>query len=52
MEPHWSKYRGMKYLESSITDDGRCEEEIKIRIPMAKEAFWQHKQLLRGNLKL
>jgi hypothetical protein len=40
-----------KYLGSVITDDGRCAEEVKTRIAMAKEALWQHKQLLQGNLK-
>jgi len=29
-----------KYLGSWITDDARCDEEIKTRIPMAKVAFW------------
>jgi hypothetical protein len=34
-----SKY---KYLGNVITYDGRCEEGIKIRITMAKEAFWHN----------
>ena len=28
-----------KYLGSIITDDGRCEKEVKTRIAVAKEAF-------------
>ena len=28
-----------KYVESYITRDGRCENEIKARINMAKDAF-------------
>ena len=39
-------------LDSIITDNGRCEQEMKTRIAVAKEAFWQHKELFRGNLKL
>jgi len=41
-----------KYLGSWITEDGRCEKEVKTRIDMAKEAFWQHKELMRGNLRI
>jgi len=39
-----------KYLGSWITEDGRCEKEVKTRMAMAKETFWQHKELMRGNL--
>jgi len=35
-----------KYLGSIITDDGRCEEEIKARISNAKDAFSKRKELL------
>ena len=28
-----------KYLGSVISDDGRCEKEVKSRIAVAKEAF-------------
>jgi len=41
-----------KYLGSCITEDGRCEQDIKARIAMAKDAFWKHKELLRGNISL
>ena len=41
-----------KYLGSCITEDGRCEQDIKTRIAMAKDAFWKHKELLRGNISL
>ena len=41
-----------KYLGSIITEDGRYVKEIKARIAMAKAAFWKHKELLRGNLRL
>jgi hypothetical protein len=35
-----------KYLGSWITDDGRCEVEIRSRIGMAKTAFNKRKELL------
>jgi hypothetical protein len=35
-----------KYLGSWITEDGRCETEVKARIGMAKEAFSKRKELL------
>jgi len=41
------KYR---YLGSWITEDGKCEMDIKTKISMAKDAFWKHKELLRGNI--
>jgi len=31
-----------KYLGSWITEDGKCEMDIKIGIAMAKDAFWKH----------
>jgi len=40
-----------KYLGSWITEDGRCEEEIKARIGMAKAAFWQNKEIMRRNVR-
>ena len=40
-----------KYLGSLITDDGRCEKEIKIRIAMAKEAFTRRRELLTKRMK-
>jgi len=41
-----------KYLGSWITEDGKCEMDIKTRIGMAKDAFWKHTELLRGNINL
>jgi len=41
-----------KYFGSWITDDGRCELDIKSRIGMAKDTFWKHKELLRGKINL
>ena len=35
-----------KYLGSYITRDGRCEEEIRMRINMAKDAFQKIKSLV------
>ena len=35
-----------KYLGSIISEDGRCESDIKCRIAMAKEAFNSRKELL------
>ena len=36
------------YLGSMITEDGRCETEIKRRIGMAKDAFQKMKSILRN----
>ena len=41
-----------KYLGSWITEDGKCELDVKSKIGMAKDTFWKHKQLLRGNICL
>jgi len=38
-----------KYLESWITEDGKCDYDIKTRIVFAKDAFRKHKELLKGN---
>ena len=35
-----------KYLGSVITEDGRCIEDVKQRIGMAKDAFNKRKELL------
>ena len=40
-----------KYLDSWITEDARCEEELKARIRMAKAAFWQNKEIMRRNIR-
>ena len=41
-----------KYLGAWITDDGRCEVDIKVRIAMAKEAFNKRKELLTRRMRL
>jgi len=41
-----------RHLGSAITENGRCEQEIKTRIPMAKTAFNERKTLLGGKLHL
>ena len=41
-----------KYLGSWITDDGRCEEEVRRRIGKAKSDFWKFKEFLRSNINL
>ena len=38
--------QSFKYLGSTMTEDGRCGAEIKIRIAQAKEAFSKRKELL------
>jgi len=38
--------QSFKYLGSTLTEDGRCETEIKVRIALAKEAFSKRKELL------
>jgi hypothetical protein len=40
-----------KYLGHTITDDGRCETEIKCRIAQAKQAFGNRKELLTKGLR-
>ena len=40
-----------KYFGSWITEDARCEEELKARIGMAKAAFWKNKEVLRRNVR-
>ena len=39
-----------RYLGAIITEDGRCESEVKARIAMAKDAFSKGKGLLSRNL--
>src|SRR6187401_2184328 len=40
-----------EYLGSWITEDARCEEDLKARIGMAKAAFWQNKEVMRRNVR-
>jgi hypothetical protein len=39
-----------KYLGALITEDGKCEKEVRVRIGMAKTAFNDRKELLRRNI--
>jgi len=43
--------KSFKYLGSTITEDGRCESEIKIRIALAKEAFSKRKELFTKSFR-
>jgi hypothetical protein len=40
---------GFSYLGSMITEDGRCEKEIRRRIGIAKQAFQNMKSILTNN---
>ena len=42
----------LKYLDSWIKADARCEEDIRARVGMATAAFWQNKELMRRNIRL
>jgi hypothetical protein len=39
-----------KYLGAMITEDGRCINDVKMRIGMAKEAFVKRKELLTSRI--
>jgi len=39
-----------KYLGSINTNDGRCLKGIRMRVGMAKTAFWERKKMLTGKL--
>ena len=39
-------------MGSWITEDDRCELDIKSRIGMPKDTFWKHKELLSGKINL
>uniref|UniRef100_A0A8D8PW97 Craniofacial development protein 2 n=2 Tax=Cacopsylla melanoneura TaxID=428564 RepID=A0A8D8PW97_9HEMI len=39
-----------KYLGAVITKNAKCEEEIKIRIGIAKSAFWKHREMMQRNI--
>ena len=41
-----------KYLESIITEDGRCATEVKRRIAKAKSAFKDNEKFLTSNTSL
>ena len=44
-----SKFR---YLGSLISEDGRCLDDVKTRIGMAKDAFNKRKELLTRNMRV
>jgi len=41
-----------KYLGAMVTEDGRCEQDIKCRIAMAKQAFVKRKKVLCSNMSM
>ena len=43
--------KSFKYLGSTMTEDGRCETEIKVRIALAKEAFSKRRELLTKSFR-
>src|SRR5687768_8971021 len=43
--------KSFNYFGHTMTDDGRCETEIKYRIVQAKEAFDNRKEILTKGLK-
>ena len=43
--------KSFKYLGHTMTEDGRCETEIKCRIAQAKEVFSKRKDLLTKSLR-
>ena len=49
---HLEKTNRFKYLGSWITEDARYEEDIKARMGLARTAFWQNKEVMRGNIRL
>ena len=44
--------KSFKYLGAILTEDGRCESEIRARIGMAKDAFSKRKELLRRKMSI
>ena len=40
--------RAFRYLGSLVTDDGKCDSEIRLRIAMGKAAFGQMRTILRN----
>ena len=41
----------LKYIGSTMTEDGRCETEINVRIALAKEAFSKRGELLTKSFR-
>ena len=44
--------RKFKYLGSIVSEDGRCLEEVKVRIGMAKDAFKKRHELMTRNMNI
>jgi len=43
--------KSFKYLGSTMTEDGRCETDIKVRIALPKEAFSKSGELLTRSFR-
>src|SRR5215470_5338541 len=41
-----------KYLGAMVTEDGRCEQDIKCRIAMAKASIGKRKKVLCSNMSM
>jgi hypothetical protein len=51
-QKHLENAESFKYLDSILTNDGRCTCEIKRRIAMAKAAFNKKRDLFTSTLNL
>jgi len=51
-QKHLQNVESFKYLDSMLTNDGRCTGEIKGRIAIAKAAFNNKRPLFTGTLDL
>ena len=43
--------KSFKYLGSTMTEDGRCETEVKVTIALAKEALSKRRELLTKSFR-
>jgi len=43
--------KSFKYLGSTMTEDGTCETEIKVRIALSKEAFSERREVLTKSFR-
>lgn len=41
-----------RYLRSKLTRDGRCKEDIKVRMTLAKRDFFKRREILISNIYL
>ena len=41
-----------KYLGTNIANNGKCFKEARLRIALAKKAFWKYKELLKSNISM